>query len=113
MTGITYKVLKQLIDKKESYILIDVREKDELKYGIIPTSSHVPLNEFLKAIDLPEEELKRKYGITKKDKLILYCRSGNRSGYAAKIARQKGFKADYYEGSIPECSKDYPNVKAY
>ena len=51
MTGITYKVLKQLIDKKESYILIDVREKDELKYGIIPTSSHVPLNEFLKAIE--------------------------------------------------------------
>ena len=38
--------LKELIDKKEDYILVDVREPDEIKeYGKIPTSINIPLGE--------------------------------------------------------------------
>lgn len=115
MESVSYAELKELIDRKESYILVDVREKDELKHGVIPSSHHVPLQEFLSALKLSPDEFKKRYGfsLTKKDKLILYCRSGNRSGFATKIAREKGFNAFNFAGSILEWAKHDPNVRKY
>src|SRR3989344_7718056 len=111
MHQVSYNELKELIDEKQKYVLIDVREKHELKHGVIPTSHHIPLHEFLNSLSLAQDEFKKRYGfpLTKKDKLILYCHSGNRSGFAAKIAREKGFKASNFEGSILEWSKYDPN----
>ena len=37
--------LKGLIESKKDYILVDVRNKDELQNGMIPTASNVPLPE--------------------------------------------------------------------
>ncbi|TAL53316.1 MAG: hypothetical protein EPN86_04545 [Nanoarchaeota archaeon] len=113
MAPISYAELKKLIDRKENYILIDVREKDELKHGMIPTAQHIRLSEFLNSLSLSPAELKKKHGFSKKDRLILYCRSGNRSEFAAKIAREKGFNALNFAGSVLEWAKHDPNVRKY
>ena len=114
-TVITGDELKSLIKSKVGYILIDVREPDELKHGMIPTAKHIPLGEIDKALDMSEIDFKEKYGfnISKKDNLIFYCRTGSRSGVAAVKALNQGFKARNYKGSIWEWSETDPNVKRY
>ena len=42
---------------------------------------------------------------TKKDKIILYCRSGNRSGKALKILEENGYTNVINAGSINDASK--------
>ena len=115
MDDISYNELKKLIDNKGSYILIDVRESDELAHGMIPSAKHIEMDEFLNSVRLPSNEFKKIHGfsISKQYKLILYCRSGNRSAFAAKIARDLGFNAINYPGSILEWSKHDKNVKEY
>ena len=114
---IRLKDLKELIDNKKNYVLIDVRGKEELAFGVIPTSVNIPLPEFEYALDLNEDEFTRKFGITKfkkDDNLIFYCRTGNRSDMAAKFALSKGFvNSKNYAGSIWEWSEHDPNVKRY
>lgn len=115
MKEIARDELKQLIDRNGQYVLIDVREKAELEHGMIPTANHVPLSEFTEALDLSPEEFKKKYGfeLSKSDRVILYCRSGNRSGQAAEYAEKKGYNAANYEGSILEWSEIDPEVRTY
>ncbi|MEK6967232.1 MAG: rhodanese-like domain-containing protein [Nanoarchaeota archaeon] len=115
MESISCAELKKLIEEKADYILIDVREKIELKNGIIPTSHHIPLQEFLKSLTISAEDFKKKHGfsLSKKDRLILYCRSGNRSEFATKMALKLGFNAENFVGSILEWSKHDPKVKSY
>lgn len=115
MKKVTRDELKGLIDEEGEYILIDVREKVELEHGMIPTAKHVALSEFSEALDLSPEDFEKKYGfaMSKSDRVILYCRSGNRSGQAAEYAESKGFNAANYEGSVLEWSEIDPGVKAY
>jgi rhodanese-related sulfurtransferase len=75
--------LTALIDgKAESYILVDVRGKEEFESGHIPT-----------AINIPVDEIASRPPTEAKDALIiLYCRSGVRSAKAASILRDLGYK---------------------
>ena len=107
MNSISAKELKELIDKKKEYALIDVREPYEGKeYGSIPT-----------AINIPLEELKEKLAtkqFNKKEKLIFYCRTGGRSRYATEIASAMGFEhTTNLIGGIYAWSEIDPNVKKY
>ena len=113
---ISTEELKKLIDKKDKFILIDVRNKEELHNGIIPTAKNIPLPELEDAFNLNEKEFKNKYNFNKpsgKDNMIAYCRTGGRSHIATDILIKKGFKARNYEGSIWEWSTIDPNVKRY
>jgi thiosulfate:glutathione sulfurtransferase len=113
---VTTEELKELIASKANFILLDVRNKDELHNGIIPTSKNLPLPEFEGALDLSEEEFKEKFNFskpTKDDNIICYCRTGQRSHIATQLAISKGFKAKNYEGSIWQWSEIDPNVKKY
>ena len=113
---ISTQELKKLIDKKEKYVLIDVREKEELQHGMIPTAHNVPLSEFLDAMELDEISFHEKYDFpkpSKKDKLILHCRSGGRSHQACMIAKQKGYQVTNYEGSTWAWAEIDKNVKRY
>ena len=86
---------EELMDPEEAFqrmaageaILIDVREPEEWKDGVAAGAFLLPLS------DLKGE--RRQWDPileTNRDKeLILYCRSGNRSGQAAKILEDKGF----------------------
>ena len=114
---ITTHELQDIIkNKTKEYALIDIREKEELEHGIIPTSKNIPLGELKKALQLSEQEFELKYNFKKPSKsqqIIFYCRTGSRAEIATKIALALEFNAISYEESIWEWSKIDPNVKRY
>jgi rhodanese-related sulfurtransferase len=79
---ITVQELKQKIDSNEKFTLVDVREAHEKAFsdlgGIL-----IPLSKFeLEYTKLTEN---------KDREIVLYCRSGGRSGQAAAYLKSKGF----------------------
>lgn len=81
---ITVQELKQRLDAGEKdFVLLDVREpveREEFNIGGL----HVPLGNLAQSLaDLDEHKGKE---------LIVYCRSGNRSGMAAGFLKQNGFQ---------------------
>lgn len=96
--------LKELIDNKVDFILIDVREQNELGFGMIPTAIHIPLGNLTNDLNKFDKD----------DNIIFYCRTGSRSGGVTQFAIRLGFKnVRNYKGSIWEWSKIDPNVKRY
>ena len=115
---VSLKELKKLIDSKgkSKYTLIDVREKTEMKYGMIPTAVHIPMFELIEAFDLSDRDFNDKYGIEKphkKDNLIFYCRTGNRSQKATDEFVNRGYKAKNFVGSVLEWSRHDSSVSMY
>jgi len=83
MEDITIHELKERLTNKEELIIIDVREAyehEEFNIG----GDLIPIGKF--PIVLPDLE---KY---KDQEIILYCRSGNRSGMAKRLMERAGFK---------------------
>lgn len=109
--------MQRLIAQKGNYVLIDVRESDELEYGMIPTAKNIPLGEIESALDLDAKTFQEKYSFSKPQKtdiLIFHCRTGGRSAVATQIAQAKGFvHAKNYKGSIWEWSQHDSNVQRY
>jgi len=80
-----------LEDKRDEYILLDVRTPDEYADEHLPGAMLIPLN------DLD----KRYLDIDARKKIIVYCRSGRRSMGGAIILCQAGFSELYnMEGGI-------------
>lgn len=78
-SSLTCPELKKLIDTKKPYVLIDVREDDELEYGVIPTSHHLPLGDLEDAFEMPPEAFRARFHfpkMSKKDLVVFYCRTG-------------------------------------
>ena len=69
----------------DDYYFLDVRTFKEHKIKSIPNTDCIPVQEVEQRI----EELD-KY---RNKKIIVYCRSGNRSGTATKILNENGFQA--------------------
>ena len=69
---------------KDSAVVIDVREDKEMKDGIIQGAQHITLGQ------LPDRiaELEK----SKKDPVLVYCRSGSRSGHACNLLTKAGFE---------------------
>lgn len=66
-------------------ILIDVRTPAEYRDGHIPGVANIPL-----------DELEKRVGEVPKDKkVVLICRTGNRSAQGTKLLRSKGFSNVY------------------
>jgi rhodanese-related sulfurtransferase len=83
MTTITPEEVKQRLDKGEKLNLVDVREPHEnAEFNI--GGKLLPLGKirFMEIDDIQN---------LKDEEVILYCRSGNRSGIAAQILDQAGF----------------------
>ena len=72
--------LKQLID--EGAFLVDVRTPGEYAGGHVKGSVNIPLDNLQTQIGKFKD---KKY-------IIVFCRSGNRSGMAKNILEQNGFK---------------------
>jgi adenylyltransferase/sulfurtransferase len=79
---ITVHELKAKIDRKEPFVLVDVREPHELAISQIPGHKLIPLGE------LPN----RLNELNPKDEIILVCRTGNRGVKALQILQKAGFK---------------------
>lgn len=108
--------LKEFIDRKKNYILIDVRNKDELIYGVIPSSVNLCLQDFSIAFDLDDNDFFDRYKFRKPSKsklIIVYCRTGSRSGVAEEYLKNKGYNVRNYRGSVKEWSLIDKNVRMY
>ncbi len=113
---ISLNELRRLIASTASYRLIDVRNKDELVYGMIPSAKNIPLPEFEEALQLSENEFEKRYGfpkMNKNDDVIVHCRTGGRSAVAAEIAARQGYRVRNFIGSIWEWATIDPKVKRY
>lgn len=77
-------------------VIVDVRTVEEFSEGHVPGSVNIPLNQLQAKI----QELK------KDDKIVVCCRSGNRSGQAMHFLQAQGFTAVINGGS-------WQNVNAY
>ena len=73
-----------LVDNSEYYFL-DVMTMSEHADGAIPNTDCIPLQEIGKRLNELNDH--------KNKKIIVYCRSGNRSGKATKILKENGFDA--------------------
>jgi rhodanese-related sulfurtransferase len=84
MNTITVEQLKKRLDAGEDIHLLDVRENHErAEYNI--GGVHIPLGQVQ---TMQIEDIDN----WKNDEVVVYCRSGNRSGIAAQFLEQAGFK---------------------
>ena len=84
MQTITVQELKQRLDAGENIHLVDVREPVEnAEFNIGGTL--LPLGDIR---NMQTENIDN----WKNDEIVLYCRSGNRSGIATQILEQMGFE---------------------
>ncbi len=91
---------KEMIDRGDVFIL-DVRRQDEYDAGHIRGSTRIPVQ------DIPQQELNKSISEIPRDKKILvYCRTGQRSTMASEILVNSGFKEVYnMKGGISEWTK--------
>ncbi len=71
----------------EKTVLLDVREMSEIKDGVLNESVHIPFSDLNKRLS----ELD-KY---KDDAVLVYCRSGSRSGSVCRTLSGRGFDKVY------------------
>lgn len=100
MENISVQELKQRLDQGEHINLVDVREPyehEEFNIG----GQLIPLGRF-RIMDVDELEP------LKDEEIILYCRSGNRSGQAASLLETMGFeKVRNLEGGMKKWQELY------
>lgn len=97
---------RRLIESNANVVVLDVRTPEEWKSssGHLPNSLLIPIQDLESRLS----DLEPFRGKT----IITYCRSGNRSGRAAKILSEKGFKALNMEGGILKWNAEqFPVVK--
>lgn len=108
----TAQELSNLMDSEEIYTLLDVRQKSEHYYGFIPGSLVIPRGslEFL----IGSEEYWEEEGLympLKDEKIVVYCKKGNRGIMAAAALRQLGYKEVFaLEGGWKEWELTYPDL---
>ena len=89
--SITKEELKQ---NSEEYVIIDVREIDELQKGKIENSQHMSLGLVIRNVKQGKiEELKSK-------KICTYCASGYRGNIASDELNKAGFSAVNLDGGF-------------
>lgn len=91
---ISYEDVNAIIENYENLenvYIIDVREEDEFESGHLINSYNIPLSR----LDDIENE-----NISKDSKIIIYCRSGNRSKTAQERLNSLGYTNVYDMGGI-------------
>ncbi|MBN8703895.1 MAG: rhodanese-like domain-containing protein [Bacteroidetes bacterium] len=104
MKEITVSELKQLLDSKEDFQLIDVREQHEAEIATIG-GELIPMGEVMLNLDK----------ISKAKKVVVHCRSGGRSGAIVQALEKQGFTNLYnLKGGITAWSNEIdPSVPKY
>lgn len=74
---------------KDAY-LIDVRSPQEFKSGSIPNAINIPLSEISSSIQ----------NLSDQENIVVFCKSGMRSGRAKKILMQNGIEHVVNGGSV-------------
>lgn len=111
-------MLMEMSDSQQHAVaLIDVRRHDERSlYGSIPGAVHVPVDQWLAAVEMGPEEWLRTFRFPKPstgDIIILHSRTSRRAEWAAQIAMDAGLAAVYvYRQGVYGWKLD-PSVHAY
>lgn len=78
---ISVETLKKMRDKKEDFVLVDVRNPDEFQISVIDGSVKLPLPELPQRFqELPKDKL-----------LVVHCKMGGRSARAVNFLKQQGY----------------------
>ena len=84
-----------LKSQKNDFVIIDVRETDELEGGVIEDSISMPLGLVIRNAKKKQiEDLRNK-------KICTYCGSGYRGNIAADELNKEGFNAVTLDGGYP------------
>ena len=88
-----YKITpKELQGRKDEYMIVDVREADEMEEGKIEGAVNMPLGQLIRKARLGDlNDLKGK-------KICTYCSGGYRGNMAADELNKQGFDAITIEG---------------
>lgn len=81
----------------EGAVLIDVRSSMEYEQGHLNNSINIDVDAIKDTIESKVED--------KNTKIIVYCRSGNRSATAAQTLVEMGYKNVYDLGAMSNCEK--------
>ena len=84
------QLLKEIV-KNPATVIVDVRSPWEFEMQHIPGAKNIPLEEVMYKV----KEFKEL-----QSPIVLYCRSGNRSGMAASILKQNGITEVYNGGGL-------------
>ncbi len=97
--------VKKKIDRKDDFYLLDVREPHEVEICTFPGSHLIPLGQVTARVN----------ELNSADEIVVYCRSGKRSGQAVEFLKQAGFrKVKNMRGGILAWSdKVDPSVPKY
>ncbi|MGD8922667.1 MAG: rhodanese-like domain-containing protein [Candidatus Zixiibacteriota bacterium] len=83
--------LQTMIDSGDKFALVDVRRPGEYRSGHIPGAELIPLDKIQAGY----------FPLAKNQEIILYCRSGHRSGIALSILSKRGYQnIRHLEGGI-------------
>jgi len=83
---ITVEQAKELIERKSSLVILDVRTEWEFE------SEHIE-----GAINIPVDELQQRLGeLNPNDEILVYCRTGNRSARATQTLKDNGYSKVYH-----------------
>lgn len=91
--------LKKFKESPGQARLIDVREEDEFQEGHLPKAELYPLTSFVQSVQ---------GGAFEKDQVLLvYCRSGARSGQACDYLRSQGYQQAYNIGGVLDYKDEF------
>ncbi len=91
--------VKNKLENKESFLLIDVREESEWMEGKIPEAIYLGKGIIERDIEAREPD--------KEKKMVLYCQGGYRSALAADSLQKMGYKNVFsLRGGFGEWSKN-------
>jgi rhodanese-related sulfurtransferase len=84
------ELVKTRLDQALKPFLLDVRQPDEYQDGHIAGARLIPLGELERRMkELPREQ-----------EIVCVCRSGSRSGQAAKVLTAAGYKVTNLQGGM-------------
>ncbi|MEZ4726463.1 MAG: rhodanese-like domain-containing protein [Caldilineaceae bacterium] len=93
LTASEYK--SRFVDSNTPHLLVDVRSPAEFADGHLAGARNIPLQEIEQRLrELPKEK-----------EIVLYCRSGNRSGMALRMLQSAGYQNVYNAGSLNELAR--------
>ncbi len=93
---VTVEELKQMRDRGEPFVLVDVREPYEVAISEIAGSVHIPLATLPQSLDRLSPE----------DDIVVYCKVGGRSAQAVAFLQQAGYRrARNLAGGIDEWAR--------
>lgn len=90
MKSITTDDLQKMLESGTDLNLIDVREDEEVAYGMVPGAVHIPLGQLPEQID----------ALDKNKEYLVICKAGGRSAMACDFLESNGVKTVNIEGGM-------------